>query len=159
MPRIKAAIESLPSAEVGRWRKREEPVRIQVDGEELVIEREEVKVDSSPREGFAVGTEGDVFVALSLNITDDLRQEGLARELVHRIQRMRRDAGFEISDRIRISYQAAGALKEVIDSQGAYIAEETLCEHLAEDEEKGEHSESLEIDGEKAEIAISRLKR
>jgi isoleucyl-tRNA synthetase len=157
MPKVKAALEALPSDEVARIRKQQEPLRLKVDGQDLALEREEFKVDSAPREGLAVGSEGDIFVALDLNISDDLRREGLARELVHRIQRMRKEAGFEISDRIRISYQADGGLKDVFASQGDYISQETLCEQLAEGDDEGEYRETLEIEGVKAEIAIARL--
>ncbi len=157
MPKIKAALEALTSDEAAAIRKTQEPFRIRVDGDDLELDREEVKIESDPREGLAVGAEGDIFVALDLNISDDLRREGLARELVHRIQRMRREAGFEISDRIRISYRADGGLKEVIESHGAYLSAETLCEEIREADEQGEFREELDVDGQRITIALSRL--
>ncbi|MCK4546118.1 MAG: isoleucine--tRNA ligase [Candidatus Eisenbacteria sp.] len=159
MPKIKMALEALPSGDVAQLRKGQEPLQIEVDGNRIELQRDEIKIDSAPREGLAVCSEGDIFVALDLNITDDLRREGLARELVHRIQRMRKEAGFEISDRIRIAYRAGDVVREIFETQGEYIARETLCEQLEEKDDKGEYRESLEIAGEKAEIAIARVTR
>jgi len=97
---------------------------IPLDGYSLLPQ--EVKVERIPRPGYAIAAEAGYLVAVTTTLTPELADEGLARELVHRIQTMRRNAGFELTDRITVYYQGGEALGRVMTSSAAYIQQETL---------------------------------
>ncbi|MFN0071541.1 MAG: isoleucine--tRNA ligase [Chloroflexota bacterium] len=102
--------------------------RIQVLGHTL--ESESVTVSVEPLEGFAAAAANGVTVALDTELTDDLIAEGRARELVHRIQTMRKDAGFNVEDRIVTCYDSSSGLAAVMNTYESYIRQETLTERL-----------------------------
>jgi isoleucyl-tRNA synthetase len=106
------------------------PVALQVDGENVELAAEEVLIQTQPAEGLAVAADKGVTVAIDAVITPELRAEGLVREVVRRVQTMRKDAGFNIEDRITTWYAADGELAEVITAWGGYIQAETLSTDL-----------------------------
>ena len=104
-------------------------------------------------EPYWVSLEGGYMVAVDATITDELADEGLARELVHRIQNLRRAARFEITDRIVTYYQGPDRVRMVMQGYADYIRQETLSEHLVEQEpEGGAHAEKQKVEG--MEIAL-----
>jgi isoleucyl-tRNA synthetase len=103
---------------------------MEVEGEMVELAPEEVLVREEPREGLAVTSERDVTVAVDTVLTPDLKAEGLAREVVRRVQNLRKEAGFELDDRILTTYQAEGALAEAIEAWRSFIAAETLSVDL-----------------------------
>jgi isoleucyl-tRNA synthetase len=97
-------------------------------------------------------------VALDSTITGSLRERGLAREAVNRIQRLRKTADFHVSDRIRVEYQADSDLAAAMESQQQWLARETLASELnASDAPSGEQTEEFDIDGLRLRLGISRL--
>ncbi|NCQ13740.1 MAG: hypothetical protein COW44_07120, partial [Flavobacteriaceae bacterium CG17_big_fil_post_rev_8_21_14_2_50_33_15] len=81
-------------------------------------------------EGWLVANEGSLTVALDVTITDDLHKEGIARELVNRIQNLRKDSGFEVTDRIDVQLQKDDYIIKAVNKNIAYIKAETLTEEL-----------------------------
>jgi isoleucyl-tRNA synthetase len=120
---------------------------------------EDVEIMREDIQGMLVETDGGLMVALDTTLDDALVAEGAARELVNRIQNMRKDAGFEITDRIAIVYQAGAALLDRLASQERYIVTETLAESWTAGSPAGDHMETLELNGESITIAITRVKR
>lgn len=94
----------------------------------MAFTKEESDLIDKP--GYALAAEGDYVVALSTNIPPELIDEGLAREVVHRLQTMRRNAGFDITDYIVTSYQAAPPLQQAIENLSGYVKQETLSHQL-----------------------------
>jgi isoleucyl-tRNA synthetase len=94
------------------------------------LEAGEIELRTRPREGFAVADEGGIAVALDTELDEDLEDEGLARELIHFIQGQRKDAGFEVSDRIVIALSGDAQLQRVVARYGADVQRETLCTDL-----------------------------
>ena len=89
---------------------------------------EDVLISSEDIPGWAVASDGDITVALDVNVTDELRQEGIARDFVNRIQNMRKTQGLEVLDKIRIDLESKGAEQQAIQSIRSftkYISEET----------------------------------
>ena len=106
--------------------------RIDAAGHSLTID--DAVISRRPRPGLAVASEGPLSVALDITVTDELRAEGQAREVVSRIQRTRRDLGLEVTDRIRIGYYTDdGALQGAIERHAGFVAEEVLAVSLAAD--------------------------
>jgi isoleucyl-tRNA synthetase len=100
------------------------------DGSEAVLSSDEVLVQSHAREGYGVAGEGGLVVALDTVVTPELEQEGLAREVVRRVQDLRKQADYQLTDRIVVQYNAAGSLAEAIAAQREIIANEVLAEAL-----------------------------
>jgi isoleucyl-tRNA synthetase len=107
-------------------------------------------------EGFAAASDGGVTVALDTNLTPELIDEGRARELVHRIQTMRKDAGFQVEDRIVTSYDATSDLASVMSTYDQYIRQETLSVQLEANGASDGHTWSGAIDGVDISLAVRR---
>ncbi len=105
-------------------------VSVTVGDETFAILPEEVEVRSLAKEGYAVASEGAYLVALVTDLTPELEKEGLAREFVRRVQDLRKTAGFEISDRIKVTYQASPKLAEALVDFEEYVKSETLTVEL-----------------------------
>ena len=94
------------------------------------LKPDEVLVQSHAREGYGVAGEGGLVVALDTVVTPELEQEGLAREIVRRVQDLRKQADYQLTDRIVVQYKASGALAEAIAAQREMIASEVLADVL-----------------------------
>ena len=100
------------------------------DGSEATLAPDEVLVQTQPRAGYGVAGEGGLVVALDTQITPELAQEGLAREIVRRVQELRKQAGYELTDRVMVQYRAEGELAEAIAAFHDLIASEVLADAL-----------------------------
>ena len=130
-PLVKAALEEVEDAAAAVQRLRAElPLQIEVDGEEVELAPDEVLVREEAGEGLAVSSEHGVTVAMDVVITPELAAEGLARDVVRRVQNLRKEADFDLDDRIITTYQAEGELAEAIEMFRDYIAAETLSVEL-----------------------------
>jgi len=129
-PAVRAELAALePLAAVKRLRAGL-PLRLEIEGDAVELAPEEVLVREEPREGLAVASERGVAVAVDTVLTPDLKAEGLAREVVRRVQNLRKEADFDLDDRVVTTYQAEGELAEAIESWHSFIAEETLSVEL-----------------------------
>ncbi len=106
-------------------------VKLNINGEEIPVTKNDVEIISSEITGWVVESGEGVTVALDTELTGDLVNEGLAREFVNRIQNMRKDAGFEVTDRIKINFFGSSKLTDAINSFCEYIASETLAEEVS----------------------------
>jgi len=118
---------------------------------------EEAQVRMRAREGLAVADAGGIVVGIDTEITPELEREGLARDIVRRVQDTRKNAGLEIEDRITLRYQAGEALSAVFEALGEYIADETLAiEMRAGPPAAGSYVESFELGGEEVTVGVKR---
>jgi isoleucyl-tRNA synthetase len=166
VPGIKSALEQLTgpeAAEAGRRAEAGESIALMVNGQALELLAEEVLVESSSPEGYAVAEDGGVLVALDTTLTDELRLEGAARDLVRVIQDARKEAGFEIADRIELYLSGLGAyhegvsLDQLVERHGQYIQGETLAKelHVSAIPQQA-HTINVEIGGVPLELGILR---
>jgi isoleucyl-tRNA synthetase len=154
-PRIRAALAELDRAELARQVQAGESVALDVVGQTVDLLPEELEVRTEAKEGYAVAEEAGYLAAVSTTLDDDLIQEGLARELVRRIQTMRKEAGFRIEDRITTYYQAGPTLWEVMGALSQYIQGETLSTELIEAEPPAEaYAKTFEIEGEEITLGL-----
>ena len=105
-------------------------ISLEINGKEITLEREDVEISSKDIEGWLVANEGGLTVALDVTITEELRKEGVARELVNRIQNSRKDTGLEVTDKIRLTVLNFENLQHAIQENKAYIMSETLTQEL-----------------------------
>ncbi len=119
---------------------------------EVVLEPEDYDITSEDMPGWLVATEGKLTVAMDITITDTLKREGVARELINRIQNLRKEKDFEITDRIEVSIARRDDVVESLAEFASYVCEQTLCENIAladslegADKVEWENGEMLEI--------------
>ncbi len=103
---------------------------LNLDGAEAVIEAADVEIISEDIPGWLVANEGRLTVALEVTITEDLRREGIARELVNRIQNIRKSSGFEITDKIKIILSKNPQTDDAVNEYKAYICKQVLANSL-----------------------------
>ena len=105
-------------------------IEVEINGKNITLERDDVEITSQDIEGWLVANEGALTVALDVTISDDLRKEGIARELINRIQNLRKDSGFEVTDRIDVTLQKDEHVVKAVDANMTYIKSETLTNEL-----------------------------
>jgi len=161
MPRVAAAVAGLDAARAAAALRAGERVAISVDGHDHELGADDLIVAMQPLEGYQLEREGSHAVALELGIDDELRREGLAREIVHAIQAARRRAGLDISDRITLVLDGDATLLEAARAHEAYIAGETLATTVSYDgawpgDGDGAAAQAVEIERRPLRIAVAR---
>jgi isoleucyl-tRNA synthetase len=125
-----------------------------VGDSEIVLTPEDVEISYDDIPGWSVASEGNVTVALDITLTDDLKEEGIARDVVNRLQNLRKDMGLEVQDKIRIRVAPAAALIEsALRTNKEYICQETQALSL-EFEEGITDAVELDIDNQKLQVKI-----
>jgi isoleucyl-tRNA synthetase len=159
-PRIRTAFAALDPAKVAASVLAGQVVVLEVDGQVVELVPAEVVVQTSPVEGLAVATDKGITVAVDAVLTPALKAEGLAREIVRRVQEMRKKAGFNIDDRIITTYQldsSAPSVQEVLEGWADYIRAETLTVALVSGPfPEGAFSETHQVEGETISLAVKR---
>ena len=135
-------------------------ITVDVNGDSYEVTREDVDIRSHDREGYVAELEGGYAVVLATELSEELIAEGFARELVNKIQNMRKSAGFEVMDRVRVVVDSSSEVSSAIDSFGDYIRKETLCDSLltkVDGNDSYSHSQEWDINGQPATISLSKL--
>ena len=134
-PKVQKALREGDPADVQRWAKTllvGENITVEVGSQSYTITPEQCEVLQSAAEGYAVAKEYGYVVGLSTTLTEELEQEGLAREFVRRVQTLRKDADFNITDHIAVTYQASDRLRGAVQAYREYIQRETLADAFNE---------------------------
>ena len=132
---------------------------IEVAGDTLEVCREDFDITSEDMPGWLVASEGKLTVALDVTVTEELRKEGLARELVNRIQNIRKDSGFEVTDRITVEIEKLEMLEGAVEAFGEFIGQQTLANSVVLAEvPAGEFVVDSDIDEVPLKIAVSKVK-
>lgn len=118
---------------------REGEIEVEVNGKMIKLESGDVEISSQDIEGWLVANAGNITVALDITISEELKKEGIARELINRIQNIRKESGFEVTDKIDVTLQKDGTVEEAVRQNIEYIKTETLTANLdlAEDVDDG----------------------
>jgi isoleucyl-tRNA synthetase len=128
---------------------------IDLSGNSITLTKEDVEISSQDIEGWLVANSGIITVALDITLTEELRNEGIARELVNRIQNLRKDSGFEVTDKIIVHLQKNPALEKAVIENETYIKSETLTNELIF-EEKIVNGTEIEFDEIKTILTITK---
>ncbi len=105
-------------------------ISIEINGKSITLNSDEVEISSQDIEGWLVANSGGLTVALDVTITNELKKEGVARELVNRIQNLRKDSGFDVTDKIDVKLQKDGFVEQAVANNIDYIKAETLTANL-----------------------------
>lgn len=117
-----------------------------IEGTEVVLDLEDFEIQTQDIPGWLVANDGNLTVALDITLTDELKEEGIAREFVNRIQNLRKDSGLEVTDRILLTIKSDGKINTAIKNNLDYICSETLADDLRLADELGSNRTLVEID-------------
>ena len=131
---------------------------LDIAGEKIVVTPADFEITSEDMPGWLVASEGKLTVALDITVTEELKAEGMARELINRIQNIRKDSGFEVTDKIRVEIERKPFVVEAIAQFADYIASQTLAvEVKAAAEPAGTFVVESEVDEEPLRIAVTKM--
>jgi isoleucyl-tRNA synthetase len=154
MPQVAAAVAALDPSVIAEVMARGDGVGINVNGDEHELTPDDVTLSLQPLEGYEVEAEAGHAVALQLELDDELRREGLAREIVHAVQNARKAAGLDISDRIKLSLGGDEELLAAAREHEPYISGEVLATTVAYD---AAESAPVRIDGRNLHIQVTKI--
>jgi isoleucyl-tRNA synthetase len=148
MKEISNSVNSFSQQDISTLEK-EGTYSISISGQQVNLSPEDVEIITEDIPGWLVATEGNLTIALDINITPELKQEGIAREFINKIQNIRKESGFEVTDRIGIKIKRHELISEAVENHAEYICTQTLALWLElVDEINTEQSKSVEIDTE-----------
>ncbi|MGQ9903029.1 MAG: isoleucine--tRNA ligase [Anaerolineae bacterium] len=158
-PQVRKALSALDPGQVAAAVKAQQPVELQLDDRVVSLQASDIIVQATPREGLVVAGEDGIVVGMDTALTEALVQEGLAREVVRRINDLRKSAGFNLTDRIATTYTATPRLAAAMGAFAAYIRDETLSIELKQAQTQSDiigQQSSDTFDGESLTISIVR---
>ena len=131
---------------------------LDLGAERITLTAADFEITSEDMPGWLVASEGKLTVALDITLTDELRAEGVARELINRIQNIRKESGFEVTDRIRVGIELTPLTRDALARYAGYIAAQTLADEVAGSATpEGAAVVDTEVDDERVRIAVTRL--
>jgi isoleucyl-tRNA synthetase len=146
MKAISAAIAKMTQEDIARFEK-EQSFKIDAGGEEISLTLDDVEILSEDIPGWLVASEGRLTVALDINVTGELKEEGIAREFINRIQNLRKESGFDVTDKIILKIQQHDAINSAINKFKDYIASQTLARDVLLTEKCNDaNAKSVEVD-------------
>ena len=153
--KIGAALKTMDGNDVVDAFVRGETVKFDVDGTEVELAKDDVLTRAIQKEGFVAQVAGDMTVVLDTNLTPELIEEGYVREIISKIQTMRKDADFDVTDRIAVTYQASETLAPIVARNMSAICPAVLAVEMTEGAPvEGAVSREWDINGEKAVIGV-----
>ena len=129
---------------------------ITVDGKEEALEKDDLLIEAAQMEGYISDSDHGITVVLDTNLTPELLEEGFVREVISKVQTMRKDAGFEVMDHIRVSMQDNDKVKEIVQKNEAQIKSEVMADEITYDKAAG-FTKEWSINGEKVTLGVEKL--
>ena len=148
-------IAKLDSAEVMAVLNSGEPLKLTVLDTDVEIFKEDVLIDTKQKDGFVAASEASFTVVLDTNLNDALIEEGFVRELVSKIQTMRKDSGFEVMDKIAVTFSGSDKIAEIFKNNAEEIKSQTLADAITSG--SADNGKDWNINGEKVVIAVEKI--
>ncbi len=155
MKQIAAAVNGFGQDDIKKL-EQEKTFKLNINGEEVTITTDDVEITTEDIPGWMVANQGNLTVALDISVTPELRNEGLARELVNRVQNLRKEMGLEVTDHIKLVIEKNQDTDEAFSAFNDYICSETLAETMFVDKIEGNANEQELINGIKVKLAIEK---
>ena len=155
MKALAAAIQAMTQAEIATF-ERDGSFTFPIDGNACTVLTDDVEIISEDIPGWLVANEGRLTIALDITVTDELRREGLARELVNRLQNLRKSSGLEITDHIRVTLAPAEEMEGVLETYGDYIRRQVLADAITSTERSADMTD-LEFDDFQLPVKIEKV--
>jgi isoleucyl-tRNA synthetase len=152
-----AAIDAMSQADIAAL-EQSGSYTLHLDGEDYELSLEDFEISTEDIPGWKVATDGELTVALDVNITPELAAEGMARELVNRIQNIRKDKDFNVTDRIEVTIEDVAPVRPALEQFGDYIRQEVLADSLDLSADLNGAAEELELPGDvRVKVSVSRV--
>ena len=155
MKALAAAIQAMTQEEIATF-ERDGSFTFPIDGNACTVLTDDVEIISEDIPGWLVANEGRLTIALDITVTDELRREGLARELVNRLQNLRKSSGLEITDHIRVTLAPAEEMEGVLETYGDYIRRQVLADAITSTERSADMTD-LEFDDFQLPVKIEKV--
>lgn len=156
MKQLGAAIKEMSQQQISELEKEGRYTFTSIEGSPTVtVDDVEILAEDIP--GWAVGSAGDLTVALDVTVTPGLKAEGVARELINRIQNIRKASDFDITDKVRVVLQAHPAIEQALADYSGYIAAQVLADSIEAVPSLPEGAQELELDDVKLHVSVSRV--
>ena len=155
MKALAAAIQAMTQEEIATF-ERDGSFTFSIDGNACTVLTDDVEIISEDIPGWLVANEGRLTIALDITVTDELRREGLARELVNRLQNLRKSSGLEITDHIRVTLAPAEEMEGVLETYGDYIRRQVLADAITSTERSADMTD-LEFDDFQLPVKIEKV--
>ena len=130
-------------------------LKLDIDGEEVVLLEEDLLIETAQTEGYVSEQDNNITVVLDTNLTDELIEEGFVRELISTIQTMRKEAGFEVTDRIKVYAKDNAKVLEILEKNRAEVQSEVLADEVVLGETDG-YVKDWNINGENVTMGVKR---
>jgi isoleucyl-tRNA synthetase len=153
---IRNALASLDGAAAMEELNRNGQLKLDISGEEIVLSEEDLLIESARKEGFVSESDQNVTVVLDTNLTPELIEEGFVREIISKVQTMRKEAGFEVMDRIVLYAKENPVIARILTEHGEEIRSEVLADRIVLDETKG-YEKEWNINSEKVKMGVEKL--
>ncbi|MDQ1327556.1 MAG: isoleucyl-tRNA synthetase, partial [Candidatus Poribacteria bacterium] len=157
VPKIGQALSTIDVMKARTDLETDKVLKLDIDGEKIELLPEEIEIRSQDKEGYITETDNGIFATLSTTLTKELIEEGFAREIINKIQFMRKEADFNVVDRIKLYVKSDSIIYEVLNNHRDYIMNETLTIEMLEDEESDMYIKEWSINGEMAIIGIKQM--
>lgn len=157
LPKIRTALQDIDGNNAMDELDGSGVLKFNFDGEEVVLEREDLLIEPAKKEGFDSESDKGVTVVIDTNLTDTLIEEGFVREIISKIQTMRKEADFEVTDHIKIYYKDNDRIIAIIENNKEEILSETLADELILGSNENSYIKEWNINGEKVELAVERI--
>jgi isoleucyl-tRNA synthetase len=157
VPQIKQALETSNQEELYGKVSTGENIPLQFNGEALELLPDEVSVETIEPEDLAVVEDAGYVAAINTEITEELKKEGMVRDLVRYVQNMRKDAGYQVEDHIRIGYETSGDLLDAIQEYESYFQNEILADEITAEAISGDLTENFNIGEETIQVTIEKI--
>ncbi len=146
MKALAAQLTTMSQADILKL-EQEGSLKLMVGDQEAIVDTSDVEIISEDIPGWLVSNEGNLTVALDITVTDELRREGMARELVNRIQNVRKSKNFDITDKVVVTISPDERINDVIETYGDYIARQVLATAINVEKVEGNDAITLDMDG------------
>ncbi|WP_105617339.1 isoleucine--tRNA ligase [Vallitalea okinawensis] len=154
--KIRGALQGIDGNEAMDQLNDDKPLTFDFDGEAVVLAKEDLLIESTHKEGFVTEADKGVTVVLDTNLSDELLEEGFVRELISKIQTMRKEAEFEVMDHIRVFYKDNEKVATIMEANKEYIASEVLADEVSEGSGEG-YQKDWKVNGEAVTLTVVRV--
>ena len=152
---IKAALASIDGNAAMDELNASDALKLQVNGQEVTLFKEDLLIENSQAEGYVSESDNGITVVLDTNLTEELLEEGFVREIISKVQTMRKEADFEVTDKIRITYKGTGKAEDIFAKNADTIGSETLAEQVEKTEPAG-YVKEWKINGENVVLGVEK---
>ncbi len=154
LPQIQKLLAELPVKEVVKKVRAQLGVELSLDGRNVVLAHDEIVIETKPKDNFVVQKSDGLMFGLNTYLTEDLLSEGVARDLVRHIQELRKEANFEMDDRIHLYYEGSEKIKQAVTQHANYIKAETLSWDISDQVADGVFTMEVKLSGEKVRLGV-----